>query len=200
MECLYGLAKDDVLGKTGDEPGKVATLGATDYLVKPIDRTVLLAVFDRSGKQPPLDILVVDDEADMRELLTRMLSRDDYRVRLAADGDAALGEIAAAVPDVLILDLLLPRTDGFRVLEAVRSNPATARLPVVVVTALDLNGEQFAWLNRQTASILAKSSLSTGTLAGEIRRLLRGGREAATSHRDEAVNGVGAADRYSVRT
>jgi PAS domain S-box-containing protein len=161
-----------------DEQGKAATLGATDYLVKPIDHTALLTALKRFGKQPPLDILIVDDETDMRELLTRMLGQDDYRVRHADNGDAALAEIAADIPDVLILDLLMPGTDGFRVLEAVRSDPVTAQLPVVVVTALDLNGEQFAWLKRQTASVLAKSSLRTGSLVAEIQRLLRDGLEA----------------------
>jgi DNA-binding response OmpR family regulator len=169
-----------------DEQGKAATLGATDYLVKPIDHAALLTVLDRFGKQPPLDILVVDDEANMRDLLTRMLGPDDYRIRHAENGDAALAEMVADIPDVLILDLLLPRTDGFRVLEAVRSNPATAQLPVVVVTALDLNGEQFAVLKRQTASVLAKSSLRTESLVAEIRRLLRDGRPAGARACDEA--------------
>jgi CheY-like chemotaxis protein len=161
-----------VIVSARDEPGTAATLGATDYLVKPIDRSALLTVLRRFGARPPLDVLVVDDEAEMRELLARMLGPDDYRVRYAVDGDAALAEISAKLPEVMLLDLLLPRTDGFRVLETVRSDPATAHLPVVVVTALDLNGEQFAWLRRQTAAVLAKSALRTGSLVGEIRRVL----------------------------
>jgi CheY-like chemotaxis protein len=123
----------------------------------------------------------------MRELLARLLGLDDYRVRYAADGDAALAEIETKLPDVMLLDLLLPRTDGFRVLETVRSNPATAHLPVVVVTALDLNGEQFAWLRRQTATVLAKSSLRTESLVGEIRRVLMSGHTDAMTWADDDV-------------
>lgn len=155
-----------------DDEGNAGMLGATDYMVKPIDRNALLTALKRFGSQPPLDILIVDDDPEMRSLMTRILSPDGFVLRQAADGVEALAELDNHLPDVLILDLLMPRTDGFRVLEAVRTNPTTARLPVIVMTSLDLNAEQFAWLRRQTATVLTKSSLSTESLISEIQQLL----------------------------
>jgi len=156
-----------------DDHGQAATLGATDYMVKPIDRNALLSALKRFGTRSPLDILIVDDDPEMRTLIARMLAPGDYQIRQAADGELALAELDAEVPDLVILDLLMPRTDGFRVLESVRSNPATAQLPVIVVSALDLNQEQIVWLRRQTTTVLEKSSLSTDSLIAEIQRLLR---------------------------
>lgn len=155
-----------------DDDGKALAFGATDYLVKPIDRATLLTVLKRFGNRPPRNILIVDDDPEMRSLIARMLPPETFEIRQAADGDIALSELARSVPDLLILDLLMPRTDGFRVLEAVRGSAATAALPVVVVTALDLNHEQFVWLRRQTATVLSKASLSPDCLIEEIQRLL----------------------------
>lgn len=156
-----------------DDQGQATMLGATDYMVKPIERAALLTAIQRFGARPPHNILIVDDDAQMRPLISRLLPHDNYHVRQAEDGEQALAAIAEAKPDLVILDLLLPRTDGFRVLEALRSDPATAGLPVIVVTALDLNGEQFAWLRRQTVSILRKSHLTTSLLVGQIQQMLQ---------------------------
>ena len=82
-------------------------------------------------------ILFVDDDPIMREFAQVHLSTDKAQVRLAADGVEALESLAAHVPDVILLDLEMPRVDGFEVLARLRAEPATRDLPVIVVTGRD---------------------------------------------------------------
>lgn len=80
-------------------------------------------------------ILLVEDEEPLRKVLRDLLERDGYQVAEASDGVAALDEIDRHAPDAIVLDLNLPRLDGYGVLRQLRSRAATARLPVLVLTA-----------------------------------------------------------------
>jgi len=80
-------------------------------------------------------ILIVDDEPDILGLLVYHLSREGYRVSTAVDGPAAITAAIENPPDVLLLDLMLPTLDGYEVLQTLRSNPRTARTPVLLLTA-----------------------------------------------------------------
>jgi CheY-like chemotaxis protein len=80
-------------------------------------------------------VVVVEDHPTMRGALRAILEGEGYRVREAADGRAALDAITADPPDVVILDLHIPVIGGSDVLRALKADPATARVPVVVVTA-----------------------------------------------------------------
>jgi CheY-like chemotaxis protein len=155
-----------------DERGMAATLGATDYLIKPIDRAELLAVIDRFGARDTRDVLVVDDDPAILDLMSRLIGADGYRIRLARDGRDALDQIGQLRPGVIVLDLMMPNVDGFAVLEAVRTNEETRNLPIIVVTALDLTPEQFSWLRERTSIVLQKSALRSDLLLTEIGRLL----------------------------
>ena len=79
-------------------------------------------------------VLVVDDNADMREYVTRLL-RPHYTVGTAADGEQALAAIERTLPDVLVTDVMMPRLDGMGLVHAIRADPRTARLPVIVLSA-----------------------------------------------------------------
>src|SRR4051812_35754643 len=82
-------------------------------------------------------VLVVDDEQDFLELLKYNLTHQGFEVITAASGCEALLQARCAVPDVILLDLMLPDIDGISVCETLRSNPRTARVPVVMVSQLD---------------------------------------------------------------
>ena len=83
----------------------------------------------------PRRVLVVDDSPAIRTLLTVNLELEGYDVRAAADGEEGLEVIAQWHPHVVTLDVVMPRLDGFETLERLRADPATAELPVVMVTA-----------------------------------------------------------------
>ncbi|OBA59917.1 histidine kinase [Mycobacterium sp. 1100029.7] len=80
-------------------------------------------------------VLVADDNADMREYLTHLLRTSGYHVSGVTDGDEALDAIRAQAPDILISDVMMPRLDGLQLLSALRSDPRTAALPVLLLSA-----------------------------------------------------------------
>jgi DNA-binding response OmpR family regulator len=90
----------------------------------------------RSGSQGPAHkVLLVDDEDSLRKVLKDLLEREGYEVSEARDGVQALDQVDRVGPDIVVLDLNLPGLDGYGVLSHLRSRPATAGLPVIVLTA-----------------------------------------------------------------
>jgi DNA-binding response OmpR family regulator len=82
------------------------------------------------------EILIVDDDPDMVQLLQTSLTGAGYSVRTATSGTQALATARRSPPDLVLLDLILPEVNGFTVCEALRREPATAALPIVMITAL----------------------------------------------------------------
>jgi type II secretory ATPase GspE/PulE/Tfp pilus assembly ATPase PilB-like protein len=91
----------------------------------------------RSGAhgQPLCKVLLVDDEDSLRKVMKDLLERDGYQVTEARDGVQALDQVDRVGPDIIVLDLNLPGLDGYGVLSHLRSRPATANIPVIVLTA-----------------------------------------------------------------
>src|SRR3989454_571355 len=81
------------------------------------------------------EVLVVEDEPDIRNLIVLHLSREGFRCRTAKSGPEALREPRAATPDLVILDLMLPDLDGLEVCRRLRSDAATATIPIIMLTA-----------------------------------------------------------------
>src|SRR4051794_6011218 len=82
-------------------------------------------------------VLVVDDDPDMGTFLARMLEAEGMAAETVLSGDAAMVHVMAAPPDLMLLDVLMPGIDGFDVCERLKSDPATAMIPIVLVTALE---------------------------------------------------------------
>ncbi|MFT3819721.1 MAG: response regulator [Rubrivivax sp.] len=80
-------------------------------------------------------VLIAEDEPHIIESLSFVLEREGFAVRAALDGEAALRELRASAPDLLILDLMLPKMNGFEVLKAAKADPALKTVPVIVLTA-----------------------------------------------------------------
>jgi signal transduction histidine kinase/DNA-binding response OmpR family regulator len=118
------------------------TLGASAYLVKPVSQETLLAALDRLGR-PIKTVLIVDDEPDMLRLFRRMLAAAgrNYRVLRANNGQAALQLLRQHRPNVILLDLVMPRMDGFQLLKAKSQEPALKDIPVIVISARDPTGQ-----------------------------------------------------------
>jgi CheY-like chemotaxis protein len=87
---------------------------------------------DNSGARR---VLVVDDESNIRELIAEALDEFGYLVDSAADGAEALDALRHATPDVIVLDLMMPRLNGFGFVESLQVDPPTASIPVLLVTA-----------------------------------------------------------------
>lgn len=116
-------------------------------------------------------ILVVDDDPDIRALAHQALSQDGHTVIQASSGAEALASIEAHAPDLLVLDLLMPVQGGLEVLKILRSRPATARLPVVVLTAMDDEATTRAGFELGATDYLTKP-FSIPQLAARVRACL----------------------------
>ena len=146
------------------------TLGAADYLTKPIDWERLAAVLRKYRcAQPPCPVLVVEDDAAMRQALRRTLEKAGWAVREAANGCEALARLAEVRPELVLLDLMMPEMDGFQFVDEVRQHPEWRTIPIVVVMAKDLTPDDHRRLNGYVEQILQKGAYSRDALLREIR-------------------------------
>ncbi|MGD8238945.1 MAG: response regulator [Armatimonadota bacterium] len=124
-------------------------------------------------------ILVVDDEADIRELVRHNLEREGYGVTCAAAGEKALAAASSRRPDLVVLDLLLPGVDGLEVCRRLKADPGTANIPVVMLTAKGEEADIVAGLELGADDYVTKP-FSPRVLIARIRAVLRRkGREVA---------------------
>jgi signal transduction histidine kinase/DNA-binding response OmpR family regulator len=152
-------------------------LGAADYLTKPFDRDKLVSALRRyRDGRGPRPVLLVEDDPATREVIRRALERDGWIVSEAENGKSALESLAHAMPDLIILDLMMPEMDGFEFVGELRRTEAGRRVPVVVVTAKEITAEDHARLNGQVRTIFHKGSFSREQLTAELRRALEAGR------------------------
>lgn len=135
---------------------------------------------------PPLDrpvtILVVDDDARVIELLEIAFGAHGWRVVRATDGEQALRLVSTEHPDLVVLDVRLPRRSGFDVCEALRRDPATADMPVIMVSAMAETDARVQGLARGADDYLSKP-FSPKELVARIRRMLARSREAREARR-----------------
>ena len=154
------------------------SLGAVEFLSKPIDRPRLSSVLQRLQLEAQGQILVVEDDPATRSLVSRMLRDDGWQVTEAENGRVALETLPACRPAVILLDLMMPEMDGFQFLAALRRLPAFSTIPVVVLTAMDLTEEDRRLLRRDVVLVCQKGSFRKDELLGELRSL----RESSHSH------------------
>ena len=141
-----------------DERSRGYSLGAADYMVKPIDwiglAGVLHGICDSSAGR---NVLVVDDDEALRAGIRHALQRDGWQVAEAENGRVALERLAqSAAPDVIVVDLVMPEMNGFELLDALRSSARWRDIPVLVLTAKDLTPEDRTSLNVGLERILEK--------------------------------------------
>jgi len=117
-------------------------------------------------------ILVVDDETEICDLVSYNLSREGYKVVAENDGQAGLERVFASPPDLLVLDLLLPKLSGLEVLDAIRSEPRTKQLPVLVLTARSTEMDKLVGFERGADDYLTKP-FSPKELVARVSAILR---------------------------
>ena len=156
-----------------DDRGRGYALGAADYLTKPIDwqrLAVILRRYQSLDRTSP--VLVIDDDPECREMVRRYLEREGWRVTEAPDGEAGLREMATEFPALILLDLMMPVLDGFSFLTELPHRFPGARVPVVVLTAKDLNASDFDRLNGRVARIIEKGNLAQFDHLAELVRTI----------------------------
>ncbi len=125
-------------------------------------------------------VLIVEDEPDIRELVVHHLKREGYQVSAAASGEEALRQVQAAPPDLVLLDLMMPAMDGLEVCRRLRQDPATARLPIVMLTAKGDEVDRVLGLEIGADDYVVKP-FSPKELLARVRAVLRRSRPAPGS-------------------
>ncbi|MEO8484458.1 MAG: response regulator [Acidobacteriota bacterium] len=120
----------------------------------------------------PARILIVDDQRQNRQVLEAMLASDGYVLQSASGGDEALAMVTKEPPDLILLDVLMPRTDGYKVAIELKSNVSTKHIPIIMVTALDKRESTMLGLATGAEDILSKP-VDREELRARVRNLLR---------------------------
>src|SRR4051812_13819464 len=128
--------------------------------------------YPKMPRTPRSTILVVDDEAEICDLVSYNLAREGYRVLQEHDGQAGLNRIFQSAPDLLILDLLLPKMSGLEVLGSIRGEPRTRSLPVLVLTARGTEMDKLIGFERGADDYLTKP-FSPKELVARVQAILR---------------------------
>jgi len=157
-------------------------LGAADYLVKPLEEQDVLTALKRLAVKndgvPPKRILIVDDDTKVIDMINQLLEDSDYVIESAQDGKAALEMMRRDPPDAVLLDLLMPRLDGFGLIERLQNIPRLSQIPVIVLTAKSLTQGEIDELQKSATKIVQKSGLEGEKLIQEIHQALsNAGRE-----------------------
>jgi signal transduction histidine kinase/DNA-binding response OmpR family regulator len=161
-----------------DQRNAGALLGADEYIVKPVDKSILLSAVERCLSRRKREgaghsILVVEDDPATRELVVDLLTRGGYAVSSAADGAQAREQVRAALPDLVILDLMLPVVSGFGLIDEWRKDPSTAALPIFVLTNKDLTEVERNYLSTNTGALFSKHEQWRDELIRQIERVQR---------------------------
>ncbi len=146
-----------------------ASMGVAGILIKPISREALLENLEKlnilEGK-----VLIVDDEPDALQLFSRMLASSDrdYHILLARDGQDALNVIEYSRPDIILLDLVMPKLDGFHFLRIRDEKPELQDIPIIIISARNPTGQPVV---SQSLAVTQMEGLSVGQLVTCIQAL-----------------------------
>jgi CheY-like chemotaxis protein len=183
-EVLTRLKKDEVTSdipvlvvSVVDNPELGTALGALDYFVKPVDAKDLVNRLSNfnfkqkvGGRQAC--VLVVDDEAANRDWLKSVLEPAGFEVTLATGGQEAIDLARSRIPDVVMLDLLMPEVNGFEVVKALGGHEVTRSIPILVLTAKHLTNADFDQLNGHVSTILKRGSSGAADVLNELQVVL----------------------------
>jgi CheY-like chemotaxis protein len=156
-----------------DEKNTAYSLGAAAYLTKPIDWEKLVVTINKCVRKAGQDaILVVDDDADARKLARLVLENEGYTVIEAENGYLGLMRVAERIPSVILLDLLMPNMNGHEFLYELELNERWANIPVIALTAMELDENETRSLENRVEMIIQKGAYSIDQVLSAVRDIL----------------------------
>ncbi len=117
-------------------------------------------------------ILIIEDDRFLRELMARKLTQVNYEVVEAVDGEDGLQKIAEKKPDLVLLDLILPGIDGFKVLSKVKETPNLSSIPIIILSNLGQREDIERGLKLGAVDFLVKANFTPNEIVEKIKRLL----------------------------
>jgi two-component system alkaline phosphatase synthesis response regulator PhoP len=139
-------------------------------------------------------ILIADDDPFIIKAFKAGLELHDYTVVTARDGEEALEQIAAVQPNLVLLDVIMPKKDGFEVLKTLKADPSLAHIPIVMLTSLAQESDAKTAREYGAIDFLVKSDISMSEIVARVQKLLEETAEAATRVADSVRTETGAPD------
>ncbi len=163
-----------------DNHDLAVTLGAADYLTKPVTAEALISRLGKlaprtPGRDAAPHLLLIDDDPGLHELMEEKLVSLGYRVAHALNGREGLASAVRAKPELIILDLMMEEMDGFEVASRLKAEEATAAIPVVVLTAKEMDRADHQRLRGKIAALVGKVDIPGDRLVQVIERVLKEG-------------------------
>jgi CheY-like chemotaxis protein len=147
---------------------------ATQPRTETVDDGSLSGASDAGAANGPVArILMIDDDPAARYFMRKLLSETAYVISEATDGPEGIAKARREQPDLIILDFVMPQMIAFDVLDGLKSDPATRRIPVIVNTSKDLSSDERQRLARETAAVFSKQTLSRDVVIARIREALQ---------------------------
>lgn len=126
----------------------------------------------KPGERDRIRVLTIDDDPHISDMLRQQLPESEFRLASALDGVAGLEAVEADHPDVILLDLMMPRLDGFGVIQKLRENPATRELPIIVISIKDLTEDESRILKESVSLVMRKQGFDGAQLVQEIKKAI----------------------------
>ncbi|MCD6270495.1 response regulator [bacterium] len=118
-------------------------------------------------------ILLVEDDDFLRELIVKKLNQENYEVSEAVDGEEAVKKVKEIVPDLVLLDLILPGMDGFKVLSQIKEDSALTHIPVIILSNLGQREDVEKALKLGAADYMIKAHFTPNEIIKKIKNLIR---------------------------
>lgn len=162
-----------ILCTVTDPDQRTGVLGVVEHLTKPFDREHLSHLVQRFvGNATSSSLLVVDDDDFYRDSIANMLRQAGHQVDTAPNGEHALSIMRNRPPDLLLLDMVMPGMDGLAVIEAMRTDPMLAPVPIMLVTAADISPEISRNLYERAVMLVRKDAPNHVDVVYHVHRLL----------------------------
>ncbi|MBI5555045.1 MAG: response regulator [Elusimicrobia bacterium] len=160
-----------------DRENQTRLLGINDYLTKPVDKKQLLAKVSETlgerGAKKRGTVLIADDEPNVVESIKISLQEEGYNTKVAIDGEEALAKTKELKPDLLLLDVMMPKIDGYEVLKTLKSDPDLfiQKIPVIIISARKMAEDKRQGLDLGAAKYITKP-FKVKELLSEIARII----------------------------
>ena len=162
-----------ILCTVTDPDRRTGLLGVVEHLTKPFDRDHLSHLVQRFvGDSTASSLLVVDDDDFYRNSIASVLRQAGHQVDTAPNGEHALRMMRQRAPDLLLLDMVMPGMDGLEVIEAMRTDPALAPVPIMLVTAADVTPEISRRLYERAVLLIRKGEADITDVVQHVHQLL----------------------------
>lgn len=176
-EILAQIKQNPVLKNTpvillAEAEAEAESEGAVEFLSKPLDWDHFVNTFKKYRTKPgDFSVMVIEDDAINREALTRILNKGGWNVSEAIDGPSAFRLLNNNIPDMILLDLVLPDMNGFEFISRLRQNKYWKNIPVIINSAKELSLEEKGRLQGDVVKILRKGDVTCGELLQEVRKI-----------------------------